>query len=55
MTNKFSTVSIKTETLERIRKLAEIRNTTVPRMIDELVLDYEMDKRAIAEMKDKDK
>jgi len=49
MKNEFSVMRVKTSTLERIRYLAKIRDTSPPKMIDELVLDYEMDLRALAE------
>jgi predicted transcriptional regulator len=50
MRQEFSVIRVKTETLKRIRKLAEKRNTTPPRLLDEMVLDYEMDLREVAEL-----
>lgn len=49
--NKHQSVRIYNETLERIRRLAKLRNTTIPRMIDEMSIDYEIDLRSIEEVK----
>jgi len=42
MAQDFRTIKIKHTTLERIRELARNRNTTPPRMLDEMVAAYEL-------------
>jgi predicted DNA-binding ribbon-helix-helix protein len=49
--NKYASTRIHESTLDRIRKMAKLRNTTIVRLIDEMALDYEMDLRSLTDIR----